>query len=902
MVFAAAMPFAILLLLPASARAQAHWDVGETGREGQWTIYGAARLGSQLGLPVASGDVNGDGRDDVIITPMNADSGPGRIRTRAGEAAIVLSSGRIEGELDLAALNHESLPPDVTIIYGADSFDFLGTEVFSADLNDDGYDDVILGAQHGDGADNARAGGGEVIIAWGGPSFGGKVIDLAALQPEDAVTFVYGAEAGDRLGVWVAAGDFDGDGIDDAILGADQADGPQNSREHAGETYVVYGGPSLPALRSIDLAAPSVPVTRIFGIEREDHSGCTVRGVDLDGDGAAEILVGAGLNRASAQVDGSGGLSGHGTAGGDGRENDKPNAGEAYVVYGEQGVRPAQVDLADPPASTVIILGPDAGDAYGEEVVGGDFNGDGHGDIAIGALTGDGPGNTRNQAGDLALILGGPTLPGSIIDLFAPPNNVVFFYGAQALSIAGDTAQLEDLDRDGRDDLVIGSPEASPNERRAAGRADVFFGTDAMLPNSIDLASPPAEVTRLLLQGAQEDDRLDYSAASGDVDADGFPDLIINAMAANGFNDQLLLAGDVYVISGRLLSEAAGRAIATPTLTEEPTSTPTGSATAGTPTATPSRTPTSEDGATATPTPHSSATETPSATTTPLPCIGDCDRDGVVTVDGLVLAVNIALGVSEVDDCPAIDGNADGEATVDELVAAVNAALEGCPLPEPTSTPTTPSPSATATPTATPTEATGPQIGFFGLIRADNLLVPPSGTTDDGLPIYERSVGFGFSLVVEAHPGLSSRRVARSSFDSFDCPDLQVRVNRPLGEGSTAVCDIGENDIGGVAPLEGGGDPEACDKFNDFGCHFIDGFGNTLGRTCAEACVRSETAEFGCVMPDTTMQFCGLIDQKITFPSGDTLVTARVRDERGDLGPSAQIIVRVTGEGGSDGG
>ncbi len=83
-----------------------------------------------------------------------------------------------------------------------------------------------------------------------------------------------------------------------------------------------------------------------------------------------------------------------------------------------------------------------------------------------------------------------------------------------------------------------------------------------------------------------------------------------------------------------------------------------------------------------TPTPTSSPT--PSATPTPLSrCAADCDRNGEVTVDELITAVNIALGSSTASACPNADGNADGTVTVDEIIRGVNAALGGCPQPPP---------------------------------------------------------------------------------------------------------------------------------------------------------------------------------------------------------------------------
>ncbi len=88
--------------------------------------------------------------------------------------------------------------------------------------------------------------------------------------------------------------------------------------------------------------------------------------------------------------------------------------------------------------------------------------------------------------------------------------------------------------------------------------------------------------------------------------------------------------------------------------------------------------------AVATPTPSPTTTPTMAPTTTvlptPVPCTGDCNEDAEVTIDELIVGVNLALGNALLSECPRFDGNADGTVTIDELVTAVNAALNGCPL------------------------------------------------------------------------------------------------------------------------------------------------------------------------------------------------------------------------------
>ncbi|MGH7788719.1 MAG: hypothetical protein ACRERC_17750 [Candidatus Binatia bacterium] len=128
----------------------------------------------------------------------------------------------------------------------------------------------------------------------------------------------------------------------------------------------------------------------------------------------------------------------------------------------------------------------------------------------------------------------------------------------------------------------------------------------------------------------------------------------------------------------------------TATATATPTATPSASAT---PTATPSRTSSATPSATAvdtaTATPLDTATATPVDTPTPSPqatattgtpaCRGDCNGNGRVTVNELIVGVNIALGTAPASDCTAIDSNGNGVVSINELIAAVNVALNGCP-------------------------------------------------------------------------------------------------------------------------------------------------------------------------------------------------------------------------------
>ncbi|MFI5399399.1 MAG: hypothetical protein ACHQ9S_28055 [Candidatus Binatia bacterium] len=202
---------------------------------------------------------------------------------------------------------------------------------------------------------------------------------------------------------------------------------------------------------------------------------------------------------------------------------------------------------------------------------------------------------------------------------------------------------------------------------------------------------------------------------------------------------------------------------------------------------------------------------------------------------------------------------------------------------------------APAVPAAT-VAGPAPTITFFGVTRADNSLMPPVGTTAGGAPIYESSYGFDFYLVVEALSGNSDPPVGTSSFstDVSQLPDLQVEVSQPLGNGSTAVCDDTAPNFGGVPAVTPFDFSVAeAPAINDLGCRFQDGQGRPIGRTNVWACTKSSDGSYQFVEATSTIQFCGLVDTPLSFPAGDTVVAARVRDIAGNTSAVVQLVIRT---------
>jgi len=192
-------------------------------------------------------------------------------------------------------------------------------------------------------------------------------------------------------------------------------------------------------------------------------------------------------------------------------------------------------------------------------------------------------------------------------------------------------------------------------------------------------------------------------------------------------------------------------------------------------------------------------------------------------------------------------------------------------------------------------------VTFIGLTRSDDTLVPQDGEAEPGVPIFRRTNGIGFSLVVEGAPGPNGIAVGRYTYfgDPTVAADLQIQVDRPLGNGSDAVCDRSGSTAGGVPAIDPPSfenlDDTLVGRLNDLSCRFVDGGGASAGRRRNEACVKFlPLEEYGFVGADSSIQFCTLaVDRLLRFPDGETRVTVRLRDEEGNFGPPAQFVVHV---------
>lgn len=393
------------------------------------------------------GDTNGDGETDYLVGAPGPQSS-----TWNGTAYLV--HGPVNGSVELAEAN-------ATFVKGVYADNVASTVAAAGDVDGDGLDDLLIGAPNDfEGGEKAGA----AYLVYGG-SLEGEVV-LSDLG-EAGVKFV-GAAAGDTAGSSLAgAGDIDGDGLDDVVVGAPRND---STGTNAGAVYVL-DGESIAGRETIDLAEAGATLVG----EPGERAGWSVSGGgDVDGDGSPDVLVGTPLHTDSGV-----------------------RTGVAYLVSG--------ADLsgtADLNETAIELVGEADLDNAGRSVaIVGDATGDGHADVLVGA--------PFAADGGRAYFLNGASITddGTLADADA-----VFVGEPSSVRVGWSVAGAGDLDGDGRADVVIGDP-ANGEAGVTAGIAYLVYGDD--LSGTVNLSAIGDSVDGARLIGENAYDTAGHSVDSG---------------------------------------------------------------------------------------------------------------------------------------------------------------------------------------------------------------------------------------------------------------------------------------------------------------------------------------------------------------------------------------------------
>jgi len=513
--------------------------------EDDFTILGE-KVKYLAGASIATGDINGDGLGDLIYgvpwaMPNNQYQFAGEVHVFFGHKNRTLGGQATKNIIGWP--NYTSIP-DVTIS-GENPGDKLGTSGSTGDVNGDGIQDLIMGA--GGYSTATRSTAGSVFVIFGKTNWP----TFYVLRAQRADIQVIGAHFTDKLGghkthvpatdtgQTVGAGDINGDGIDDLIMGAPDATFTQSSlpkRSLAGACYVLWGQKNWQPQYVHDLLTTQASVT-VYSSLVSAHLGGAVDVGDINGDGIGDLIIGEPEGLAPG---GSGG-------------------GNTYVFNGRTNwPANAVIDLGLGTKADITIMGHNQWDQSGYSLDVGDFNNDTIDDLILGAWRHDAKGRTRNNSGKVYVFYGNKAFPPNHqIDLKLTLGDLNFI-GTGNETWLGYRVRAGDVDGDGIDDMIMSSPGETPsNFKSQAGITYVYRGGQTKPP--FFLIDWQTFYSDWRIWGGNADECLGQTLEVGDINGDKVADIIQGA-DLTVFNSNTTERGKVVVTyGGPLFATAAAK-------------------------------------------------------------------------------------------------------------------------------------------------------------------------------------------------------------------------------------------------------------------------------------------------------------------------------------------------------
>ncbi len=446
---------------------------------------------------------------------MGRPRSPARLMVAAVAVVAALAAGAVVVAA-LSADDSREISQGTAGVAGAvEVGDFVAESLAVGDFDGDGYADVVAGAPHEDIGTNADSGQIQVLYgsALGVSTLGDDVIHQGTKGVQG------NSERDDLFGSALAVGDFDGDGNDDLAVGVPGED--IAGATDTGSIVVLYGadnGLSTRRNRGFSQGTPALEGTS----QSHDYFGAALATGDFDGDGYGDLAVGAPGDR----------------------ETGVARAGSVTVLYGSgTGLGTARSLLITQDVDGVEEVA-EVGDGFGWSLEAGDFDGDGHDELAVGV-----PGESvlgRAAAGAVQVFAGsavGLTIPGNTLVTEATPGVAG---QPEADDRFGTALAAGDFDGDAHDDLAIGVPGESKGRKTATGVVQVIRGGPLGLDGST--SKRLTQSSKGVAGKPEPGDELGYSVVVGDFNGFDRDDLAVG-VPGEGFGSSNG-AGVVHVFFG----------------------------------------------------------------------------------------------------------------------------------------------------------------------------------------------------------------------------------------------------------------------------------------------------------------------------------------------------------------
>jgi hypothetical protein len=436
------------------------------------------------------------------------------------------------------------------------------------DLDEDESVDYALAAMTHSSL--GRTANGMVYLVFGNGSIGGST-DTAVVQP--GVLRIAGALTQEHAGSEIWIDDVTGDGVGDLLICRQDYE-PTIPRSGSGALTILPGGAHLRTfantqqtldLNPLSVPNPAVPRTTVIGSDFEERFCIWVRTGDVDGDGTADMVVGADRKTIYPGNQACNGVA-----------NDDCDNGVAYVLRGGKHLASgATFDLGDFGTPTFGLAGdiaeirppaPAVDFHFGATVQIADLNGNGRGEVLIAAALAragaslsppNGSGNGSGGPPDGTLFIAWD----DHFPLSPWPDDYTFVVNsnpALATAVNGGALNVRfgeeilgglDFDGNGEADLFVGDLVGDPPNRSNAGLGHIFYQAAQLKGLDFDLDSPPAQIRTSTIYGPVQGAIGADTAAQGDFNGDGIADLAFSSPHDNPFGR--VHAGTIHIFMGQ---------------------------------------------------------------------------------------------------------------------------------------------------------------------------------------------------------------------------------------------------------------------------------------------------------------------------------------------------------------